>query len=287
MSLAHQERVTKVLHGNKGKIEDFKFSLQWIHNKYEYKLKKLLIKAKKLEEGRDKLAVKYQTAKDELEEVQNDDGVSVVKKLLFSDAKSRYKTNESVRTLDGIQTEKSRDIQYLSFSDSGEEERKEFKDNITTCSSSQSKLKTLNSATVSNLNPDQLRQLELKNKRQALGISLFGTLVDDFMTCPKPRFIEESRLAMEGEELSKQNNAQFDLGLAGSKYTSKLGKFTFLIRSYLHLFINLPNLENDPHMRASTAEFSHTDKNQCMEKTSAFNSTTLTPEFEKYIAVHF
>ena len=47
---------------------------------------------------------------------------------------------------------------------------------------------------------DKLRQLELKSKRQALNISLFGTLVDDYMKWAKLSNPEESRLGLDEAE---------------------------------------------------------------------------------------
>lgn len=140
LTLAHQERVHRCLVGERGKISDFKFGLQWIHNKTEYQLKRLVVKASKLEDSKDRISLRYHKAKQELEAVQKDDGTSIAKKLLHNQKSfSKQSLSSKLRKLSDTHTENSKSVQYLSFSES-EEEEKVAKDNITTCSSSQSKL---------------------------------------------------------------------------------------------------------------------------------------------------
>lgn len=50
------------------------------------------------------------------------------------------------------------------------------------------------------LTTDNLRQLELRNKRQSMKISLFGGIVEDYMKCSKATKPEESRLASDEAE---------------------------------------------------------------------------------------
>lgn len=126
------------MQGEKDKIHEFKFSVQWIHNKTEYKLKRLILKANKLEETKQKISSKFNKAKMDLEEVQKQDGTGVGKKLLLKESTPTKTFSKSLKSLDETQTENSKYPQYLSFSES-EEEEKLAKDNITTWSSSQSK----------------------------------------------------------------------------------------------------------------------------------------------------
>jgi hypothetical protein len=119
------------MQGENDKIHEFKFSVQWIHSKTEYKLKRLILKANKLEEAKQKISSKFNKAKMDLEEVQNQDGTGIGKKLLLKEQTSGKTFCRSLKSLDETQTENSKYPQYLSFSES-EEEEKMVKDNITT-----------------------------------------------------------------------------------------------------------------------------------------------------------
>lgn len=139
MGLAHQEPVKKLIKGNKSLIKEFKIWIQWIHNKTEYKLKKLLKREQKLELKKEKHTADYNKALKELNELQSSGAMNIANKLLFTDEQPKLSQNKSARILRPVDSS-SKDSQYLSYSDSDDEGVRVPRCNITTCSSSQSKL---------------------------------------------------------------------------------------------------------------------------------------------------
>ena len=80
MSLAHQQIVNKSIRGAKAKTSkcknkgwSFKFSIQWIHNENEFKLKNLINKSNLLELNRDNIVEKYHEVAKDLQKLQNEE----------------------------------------------------------------------------------------------------------------------------------------------------------------------------------------------------------------------
>ena len=102
ISLAHQQRVMKWLKGVNTQISQsinkgwsFKFSIQWIHNENEFKLKKLIKKSNIYELNREKILEKYHKVSKKLEEMHQQDGASLVKKLIYKSQASTTSLKES------------------------------------------------------------------------------------------------------------------------------------------------------------------------------------------------
>lgn len=181
MTLAHQEPVSRSQNGEIGKVKDFKFSLQWIHNKDLYKLKSYIFKAQALEDTKKKFFTKYEKAKEDLDDIQNEDVVTVVRKLLHKDRyQKEKKVQESISSIKEGSITNDHEKQYLSFSES-EEEVKDHTIKGNNSSSTLSLSKYFAYLIHLDLTTDNLRQLALKNRRQAVKISLFGGLMDEFM----------------------------------------------------------------------------------------------------------
>lgn len=138
--------------------------------------------------SRQKIVEKYEASLNELVKFKTEDAVEFCKDLLSKSPSHPFLKPVSIRVSTPNLLERSENKHYLSFSSEDDEEEKKPLENITTCSSNQ------------DLTIDKLRQLELKSKRQALNISLFGTLVDDYMKCAKLSNPEESRLGLDEAE---------------------------------------------------------------------------------------
>ena len=80
---------------------------------------------------------------------------------------------------------------------------------------------------MSALTQNHLRQLDLRSKRQSLKISLFGNLMDDFMKCQRLRCIEESRLALEGENSQIEQSQEVILNASPKDVDGKSGRLRF------------------------------------------------------------
>ena len=139
LSLAHQERVAKILPGKHDTVKELKFKVQWVHNKHELRLKKSLHKLNVLEVKKERMMNEYTKAQRELETVQKNDGISVAKQLLEQKSNPGYMTSRHSLASSKALLDCEKDPRYLSFSDSEDEEVKEIKDTNTNCSSSHSK----------------------------------------------------------------------------------------------------------------------------------------------------
>lgn len=98
MSLAHQEKVFKSMKVKNQKSLNFElnwdkmvqFGIQWLHNPEEYQLKKEFSKAHLLSKERSQIVSKLEKINKELETLQSEDGVGVVKKLLYQSQSTGY-----------------------------------------------------------------------------------------------------------------------------------------------------------------------------------------------------
>ncbi|CAI2361202.1 unnamed protein product [Moneuplotes crassus] len=173
MSLAHQEKISKHLTASGGSPETvsdawdglFSFDIQWIHNIYEYRLKREFSKLHALEKEKENILLKHKNVTIELESLQQEDGVGVFKKLLTQ--------SQSLNSLPPKASEGCRS--RLNYSSDDEWENLEVnKDSNTNCSSTQKSNRTQERLQPSGNNPSSARN---KAFRLSLVGSMMGTLM--------------------------------------------------------------------------------------------------------------